>query len=194
MAGIRALTVCLLAFIMLACPDPKPPSGEAAVTDDNDSVYGRNSGGTGPNDTEVTDLLVEEEPIAFEADRLEIDSESLETINNRAFDSDWEPIYFEFDKANLTPEAKITLKGYATILRKNRQAKVLLEGHCDIRGTEEYNMALGERRAQHVKKYLMELGIDSGQLKTISYGELRPQVIEENERAWTINRRVAFTF
>ena len=101
-------------------------------------------------------------------------------------------IYFEFDKSNLLPEAMETLKDKAAWLRKNTSYKVRIEGNCDERGTNEYNLALGERRAHAAKKYLMDLGISGDRIMTISYGEERPAVYGHNEAAWAKNRRDDF--
>ena len=101
-------------------------------------------------------------------------------------------IYFDFDKSNLKPEAQRSLKKKAAFLRYNPSFSVLISGNCDNRGTEEYNLALGERRAASAKDYLMALGISGDRIKTISYGELRPADPANNEVAWALNRRDTF--
>jgi len=101
-------------------------------------------------------------------------------------------IRFEFDKFNLRPEARDILKQLADWLTKNKNYDVLIEGNCDERGTTEYNLALGERRAKAAMKYLVELGIDGKKLKTISYGKERPLDPGHNEEAWAKNRRDHF--
>jgi peptidoglycan-associated lipoprotein len=101
-------------------------------------------------------------------------------------------IYFDFDKSNLLPEAMEILKDKAEWLRKNPSYKVRIEGNCDERGTNEYNLALGERRAHAAKKYLMALGVSGDRIMTISYGEERPAVYGHNEAAWAKNRRDDF--
>jgi len=98
-------------------------------------------------------------------------------------------IYFDFDKSAIKPEHQRNLEAFAEHLRGNNQV-VQLDGHCDERGTIEYNLALGERRAQSVKNYLMQLGVDGARITTISYGEEKPAVDEHNEFAWAKNRRV----
>jgi peptidoglycan-associated lipoprotein len=108
-----------------------------------------------------------------------------------AFES--ENIYFDFDKAVLKAEAKENLKKKAAFLRVNPSYSVLIGGNCDERGTEEYNLALGERRANSAKEYLMALGISGDRIKTISYGELRPADPASNPVAWALNRRDTFT-
>ncbi len=101
-------------------------------------------------------------------------------------------IYFDFDKSNLKPEAQETLKKKAEFLRNNPSFALLIAGNCDNRGTEEYNLALGERRADSAKQYLIALGISGDRIKTISYGELRPADPANNEVAWALNRRDTF--
>jgi peptidoglycan-associated lipoprotein len=103
-----------------------------------------------------------------------------------------ENIYFDFDKSDLKPEAQEILKMKAAFLRENPGYYVLIEGNCDNRGTEEYNLALGERRAASARDYLVTLGVSAGRLKTISYGELRPADPRNNEEAWALNRRDEF--
>ena len=104
-------------------------------------------------------------------------------------------VYFAFDSAQLTHSSRQTLKENAEILKINSKdyAKVLIEGHCDDRGSTEYNLALGERRAQAVMQYLNHSGVPKKILSTISYGEEHPAVLGNNEAAWAKNRRVDFT-
>ena len=103
-----------------------------------------------------------------------------------------ELIHFEFDKSRLLPEAKAILKTKAKWLLANPTANVIIEGHCDERGTSEYNMALGDRRAHSAKNYLVDLGVPARRLTTISYGEERPIALGHNEAAWAQNRRDQF--
>lgn len=103
-----------------------------------------------------------------------------------------EDIYFEFDSIRLTPDAQEILTKKAQWLRANSAVKVTIEGHCDNRGTNEYNLALGEGRAQSAKAFLVDLGIESSRLNTISYGEERPIDSIQNEAAWAKNRRTHF--
>jgi peptidoglycan-associated lipoprotein len=101
-------------------------------------------------------------------------------------------IQFEFDSIRLTPVAQEILTKKAAWLRANPKAKVTIEGHCDSRGTNEYNLALGEGRAQSAKAFLVDLGIDPSRLNTISYGEERPIDRAQTEEAWAKNRRAHF--
>ena len=103
-----------------------------------------------------------------------------------------EDIYFDFDKSTLTPAAQDNLLQKAEWLRENSDATVTIEGHCDERGTNEYNLALGDRRAESAKAFLIDLGIDPSRLTTISYGEERPVDPRNMEEAWAKNRRDHF--
>lgn len=101
-------------------------------------------------------------------------------------------IYFEYDQYRVLDRDVATLEGIAAWMNDNPDARVLIEGHCDERGTNEYNMALGEQRALATRRYLVGLGIDSGRLTTISYGEERPAEFGSTESAWSKNRRAHF--
>ncbi len=103
-----------------------------------------------------------------------------------------QPIYFEFDSFSLSEEARKNLRGIADWLNTHSSLKVLIEGHCDERGTEEYNLALGENRAKSVRDYLVQLGVSSENLSIISYGEEFPVDARHNEEAWAKNRRAEF--
>lgn len=103
-----------------------------------------------------------------------------------------ERIYFEFDKSDLSDTARQALTDKAELLKKYPALTVLVEGHCDDRGTNEYNMALGERRARAAYEFLILLGIDSSRLSIISYGEEYPAVPGATEDAWSKNRRDEF--
>lgn len=98
-------------------------------------------------------------------------------------------VFFAYDKYDLDAEARSALEGQAAWLKKYPTRILSIEGHCDERGTREYNLALGERRANAVKNYLVALGVDSSRVSTISYGKERPVALGSNESAWTQNRR-----
>jgi peptidoglycan-associated lipoprotein len=98
-------------------------------------------------------------------------------------------VFFDTDRSDLKPEARRTLERQAAWLKQYAQAAVTLEGHCDERGTREYNLALGERRANAARDYLVSLGIPSQRIRTVSYGKERPAVLGSNEAAWSQNRR-----
>jgi peptidoglycan-associated lipoprotein len=98
-------------------------------------------------------------------------------------------VYFAYDKSDIAPEARAILSKQADWLKKNANVTVTVEGHCDERGTREYNLALGERRVTAVKNVLVALGIPANRVSTISYGKERPAVVGSTEAAWAQNRR-----
>jgi peptidoglycan-associated lipoprotein len=101
-------------------------------------------------------------------------------------------ITFDYDKYTLTSEAQALLRNHAPAFLKYKEYKLVVEGHCDERGTVEYNLALGEERASQTVKYLVNLGIEKERLKTISYGKEKPLDPDHNEAAWAKNRRAHF--
>jgi peptidoglycan-associated lipoprotein len=102
------------------------------------------------------------------------------------------PVYFDFDKYDIRKDQQQRIIGDADYLKQNADLVVRVEGNCDERGTNEYNMALGERRANSAKKYLINLGVPANRIKTISYGEERPLNYGHDELAWSQNRRDDF--
>ena len=101
-------------------------------------------------------------------------------------------IYFDFDRYNLRPEAQETLKMKAAFMKANPKVKARIEGHCDERGTNEYNLALGDRRANSAKEFVVNLGISESRLTTISHGEEKPIAMGHDEASWAKNRRAEF--
>lgn len=101
-------------------------------------------------------------------------------------------VHFEYDKSTLSAQAKKDLAGNGEWIKSNPKTTIQIEGHCDNRGTIEYNLALGERRAQAVKTYLVGMGIPADRLSVISYGEEKPVVQGDSEEAWAKNRRANF--
>lgn len=103
-----------------------------------------------------------------------------------------EDIHFDFDKYVLTPQAMMILDDKAAYLREHSGVRVLVEGHCDDRGSSEYNLALGDRRANSAKNYLVKSGVAASRITTISYGEEQPLCMQQNESCWYRNRRGHF--
>lgn len=120
-----------------------------------------------------------------------IDAEKLAAFKAAA-EAALKDINFAFDKSAIRETDKPKLQAVADFLKANPQAKVQLEGHCDERGTIEYNLALGERRAHAAKSYLTGLGVAEDRLSTISYGKERPKIQGKDEESWLINRRCEF--
>ncbi len=102
------------------------------------------------------------------------------------------PVYFNFDQSNIRQDQRGRIEDNAQYLKNNYQATIVIQGNCDERGTSEYNMALGERRAQSAKKYMVNLGVDAKRITTISFGEEKPLNYGHDELAWSQNRRDDF--
>jgi len=128
------------------------------------------------------------EPVLTEAEIFA--KKTLEELNSEA---PINTIHFDYDKFFVRDDAKSVLEQNAAWLKKWTSVKVLIEGHCDERGTEEYNLALGEKRAKSTFDYLVSMGISANRLKTISYGKSQPADTGSNEIAWQKNRRAKFT-
>lgn len=101
-------------------------------------------------------------------------------------------VFYEFDKYDLSAESRAALTSNARYLRGNPHVMVWIEGHCDERGTNEYNLALGEKRARAAHDYLVQAGVDPSRMRVISYGEERPFALGHDEEAWRLNRRAHF--
>jgi peptidoglycan-associated lipoprotein len=116
-------------------------------------------------------------------------SEDISTLNAKGYLKD---AFFDFDKSDLREDARTALSSDSQWLKQYSSIQVLVEGHCDERGTEEYNLALGDRRASAVKGYLVSLGVDGSRIRTVSYGKDRPFCTDHNETCWQENRRGHF--
>jgi len=116
---------------------------------------------------------------------------SSETSGTKVADLD--TVYFDYDRATIRDDQKPALRADAAVIRGNSDwRQVVVEGHCDERGSEEYNLALGERRANSVKQYLIDSGVPASRLDTVSFGESKPAVQGHDESAWKWNRRTEF--
>ncbi|MFQ5926855.1 MAG: peptidoglycan-associated lipoprotein Pal [Terriglobia bacterium] len=100
--------------------------------------------------------------------------------------------FFDFDKYDIRPDARVALTQSAEFLRRYAGVRVLIEGHCDERGTNEYNIGLGDARTQAARQFLISLGVSADRIQTVSYGEERPFCTESNEECWQLNRRAHF--
>ncbi|MDE2661266.1 MAG: peptidoglycan-associated lipoprotein Pal [Acidobacteriota bacterium] len=124
--------------------------------------------------------------VGSETDLLDIGAKSLEELNTEGHLKD---VQFEYDSADLSPSMRATLEENAAWLSRYPSVSILVEGHCDERGTVEYNLALGEERARAVRDYLRDLGVGTGRMRIISYGKEFPLDPGHNETAWRRNRR-----
>lgn len=147
------------------------------------------------------------EPVSETVDRVETPPAPVAPPQEyEAFDPDLNPYvpgtnrllprtyYFDFDRAVIGPDDLASLEMHATVLRNNRDRSVVIEGHCDERGTREYNLALGERRADALRSYLTSAGVSPRQIETVSYGEERPEDPGHTEAAWARNRRAVMIY
>lgn len=176
------MVVPLLALVLTGCPKKKPATPPADLDVDTQPVTP-----TTPPAQEVVDT-----PVTTTEDETEDPflSNDLQVVNDelrrRGFSAD---VYFQYDEASLSDETREKLARNAELLRAQAQFMVTIEGHADERGTNEYNLALGERRANAVRDYLTSLGVDGGRLRTLSYGEERPVCTTSDEDCLSQNRR-----
>ncbi|MBD3348723.1 MAG: peptidoglycan-associated lipoprotein Pal [Candidatus Eisenbacteria bacterium] len=144
-----------------------------------------------------TEEPVVEPEVSEETDALTGEDIPLPDVDDTVFveplSPEFENIHFEFDRYDIRPVDEPILESIASWLEQHEDVKVLIEGHCDERGTNEYNMALGEQRALAARRYLVSLGVEAQRLSTISYGEERPLDPRSTEEAWAKNRRAHFT-
>jgi peptidoglycan-associated lipoprotein len=142
---------------------------------------------TGPQtQPEVKPAVEPEKPKPIEQPKVE------EPVKKTLQEAQFLTVYFDFDKYNLRPDAKSNLDSNYQLLKTFSDVTVKIEGHCDERGTVEYNLSLGQKRAQSVQDYLTGLGISPSRITTISYGKERPAVQGSDEAAWAKNRRCEF--
>lgn len=122
------------------------------------------------------------------------DDHSFEVAKDGKLEFKAEIVYFSFDDATLTPEGQARLDAIAAHMKSKTNEKLKVEGHCDDRGSVEYNLALGQRRAESVRKYLETVGIGNDRLQAVSFGSEKPAVNGQGEEAWSKNRRAEFSF
>ena len=172
---LLVLTVLASALVMTGCANRKPAT---------DLQAGQNPSGATTVNTQGLS-----EDAALSAQNLAGASAKGVTEANKAFLAK-RVVHFDYDSSELSNDDYQTLQAHAQFLMANANSKVALTGHTDERGTREYNMALGERRAQAVQRYLVLQGVSPAQLEPVSYGEERPVVIGHDDSAWSQNRRV----
>jgi len=176
-SGLLCALMFLTIFVLTGCPPPATTKPEPAPS--------------------PSPAAIEQRPIGEKPEKAPTPPPSLEALRKGEAPvtptaSPLKEIYFDFDRYQLRPDARETLQANAAWLKANPAARVQIEGHADERGTNEYNLALGAKRAQTTKDYLATLGISSGRLSTISYGEEVPVCRERNEECWQRNRRARF--
>lgn len=193
-ANIRFLLLCIAALsmaVLVSCakktPEPAPGTQEQAAISEQEAA----EAGKAREAREAAEKIREQE---LEAARKQAEQKARQQAAEARQRFLSEKVYFGFDDSSLTPEAREVLRRKVDYLRAHPNACVIIEGHCDERGTDEYNLALGSRRAESVKNFLVKAGISASRLRTISYGEERPAVMGHNEEAWAKNRRAEFEF
>jgi peptidoglycan-associated lipoprotein len=148
------------------------------------NVVARNSAGRGANAT-VRVTVTEPPPPPAPAPAAAPPVENIEDIWNRTV----KDAYFDYDKSDIRQDAQQALQADADFLKAHPDVSVIIEGHCDERGSSEYNMGLGDRRANAARDFLVRLGVDGSKIRTISYGKEKPFCTEHNEQCWQENRR-----
>ena len=165
----RLLAMCAVAFLFTACETASNVAGDSASGSSSSSATAAGStSSSASSSTTATQMS---------------DAEKLAQVGNT--------VYFGFDSSELAGEAQATLDRQAAFLNVNPTMGVSIEGHADERGTREYNLALGDRRAVAVRDYLLAKGLNAARVRTVSYGKERPAVSGSNEEAWAKNRRAA---
>ncbi len=174
-AAVLAISVLVLPGCQSSRPAPAPVAPQPKTVQ--------------PTPTPVPEETVTEPtPVPSVASGEELPAD-LKELNRRGYLKD---VFFATDSYDLTPQARDTLAADAAWLGKHPTIKILIEGHCDERNTRQYNLALGQRRADAVRDYLIFLGVPASRIRTISYGEERPFALGHNEAAWRLNRRAHF--
>ncbi len=180
------LAVSLVA-LLAACGGKKRPP--AVLTDPGQAGAGRpGASSTTPEPEQPISTGPDVQPIGGEGPT----SSDFPVTDASGENGPLEDIRFDYDQANLSDEARAILEKHALWLQNHRAAKVTIEGHCDERGTVDYNIALGDRRARAVHDYLASLGVAGDRLQTVSFGKERPLDPANNEAAWAKNRRAHF--
>jgi peptidoglycan-associated lipoprotein len=172
------MPIIAASLIVSGCgQDPPPPQAPAPAEDTDDEAR---------RQAEL------ERQRQLEEERRRREAEARERAIEEARSALTAMVFFEYDQSDLTPEAQRILRDKVDVLRANPAVRLTIEGHADERGSNEYNLALGQRRAGSVLSYFTSLGLDGARFRTISYGEERPLNPASNEMAWSRNRRAAF--
>lgn len=174
MKKILILLVALV-FVAVGCAPKAVQTTPPATSTTDRSLSDKDKDRTG---------ISEEELARAERDRLLREQERLAGI--------LKDVYFEFDSYTVSSSELAKIEGVGSFMKEDGSVRIVIEGHCDERGTVDYNLALGQKRAEAVKAYLLKLGIDGGRIRTISYGKELPVETGKTEEAWARNRRAHF--
>jgi peptidoglycan-associated lipoprotein len=163
------------------------PSGSQQVNPTDSTTYHLTAKGSGGTQDATTRLTVAPPPAATTAPPSSATEEDL-------FGQTVKDVYFDYDKSDLRPDQQTAIQSDAQFLNQHSNINFTVEGHCDSRGSTEYNLALGDQRASSVKSALVSAGVSANRVKTISYGKEKPFCMEENESCWQQNRRGHFVY
>jgi peptidoglycan-associated lipoprotein len=180
--AVAAAWLALVVFTAAGCNRNPPPVARPMPPPGTTTAPGRPPA---PPEPVAEPTIVPPEPIPDDR----VTSASLDDLNRN---SPLKPAFFEYDSAEITPAAQAALDENASLLKKNPSWTITIEGHTDERGTAEYNLALGERRAVAARTYLVSLGVSADRLRTVSYGKEFPFDAGHDEAAWAKNRRAHF--
>lgn len=175
----RLIAIFSAAFLLAACETASTTSSDSASDSASSSASGAASASASSTDSSSSSASSS----SSGADDAMTAAEKLARVGNT--------VYFDFDSAVLSYDAQVTLSRQSAFLQLNPEAVVVIEGHCDERGTREYNLALGDRRASAARDFLLAKGIDAARIRTVSYGKERPAMLGSNEESWAKNRRAA---
>lgn len=201
--GLVALVLCLSVAFLTGCAKKSALKEQAVVTQEQKPVAEAPAvAAPAPttDDAAARERALREQALRDDAARAAAEKAAADKAKKEAAEKaaailkelQIPDIFFDYDKYNLKPLAQTTLKNGAPAYLKYRDYKLVVEGHCDERGTAEYNLALGEKRAMEAAKFLTDLGIEKERIKTISYGKEMPLEKASNEDAWAKNRRAHF--
>ena len=174
---IKLFTGALLVFFLAACSTTPKDTADSSGSGSSSSSSSSSDVSSSEEGT-ITETSPESSSTSIERGSQE---DLIVNVGDRVF--------FNYDSSELDSDAQELLQDQVAWLKQYSNVSVIIEGHCDERGTREYNLALGEKRAQSVKNYLISLGISSDRVSTISYGKERPAVVGSNDGAWAQNRR-----
>lgn len=177
----RLIAIFSAAFLLAACETASTTSSDSASDSASSSAAGTSSASASSSDSSTSSSSASSS--SSSAANALSPAEKLAKVGNTVF--------FDFDSAAISYDAQVTLSRQAAFLQLNPEAVVVIEGHCDERGTREYNLALGDRRASAARDFLLAKGIDAARIRTVSYGKERPAMLGSNEEAWAKNRRAA---
>ena len=180
-----AAILAILLMGVAACAKPKPPVARPTTP-----PPGSGTGSTSTRPPTPPTPVTEPQPVPVEPNTVDsVDARDLDAINK---DSPFQPVFFGLDQTEVSPDGQAVLQANAEIIKKFASWVITIEGHADERGTAEYNLALGERRALAARDYLVSLGIPAERLRTVSYGKEFPFDPARTEEAYSKNRRAHF--